>query len=332
MTFTPPLGLGNRHLQTILSSVGPRRNRIRLAFAKHQDKQQQIILNCHDGIRLAGVFNQAAEVPAKRLAILIHGWEGSADSSYMLSMSNNLLANGIDVFRLNLRDHGDTHHLNQGLFNSTLVPEVISGLEDLQSRMPYPEYFLVGFSLGGNFSARVAALAHDHKVRLDMVIAFCPALHAGRSNHVLNARSNIVYGQYFVRKWKQSLYKKLQYFPEYQYAESLAGMRTLDQMNQQLIPLYTDFSDTEEYFESYAITGDVMQHTICPCYLHFAKDDMIIPWQDVELLADNPDIHITLSDKGGHCGFLMNWRLESWQDYRVLELIGQQGRDSTQQI
>ena len=51
---------------------------------------------------------------------------------------------------------------------------------------------------------------------------------------------------------------------------------------------------------------------------------MIIPYADIQLLADNPDLDITLTEKGGHCGFLMNWKLESWQDQRILELVSRQ--------
>jgi predicted alpha/beta-fold hydrolase len=115
----------------------------------------------------------------------------------------------------------------------------------------------------------------------------------------------------------------LEHFPHYGYGESLAAMKTLDEMNKELIPSYTAYQDVEEYFAAYAITGDFLASTICPCYLHFAKDDMIIPYQDVELLADNPDLDITITEKGGHCGFIMNWKFESWQDHRTLELLTQ---------
>lgn len=321
MTFNPPIGLSNRHIQTIFSSIGPRRMRVNSEFSPYKVDEAEMILNCDDGTRLSGLYNKAADKPSTKLVILIHGWEGSASSSYMLSLTSKLLGENIDVFRLNLRDHGDTHHLNEGLFYSTLIDEVLSGLEDLQSRLEYADYSLVGFSLGGNFACRVAALSHDRNISLSKIIAFCPALHAGRSNTVLNAASNYVYGQYFVKKWKRSLYKKLEHFPNYQYGDSLATLKTLDQMNEKLITKYTPYDSVEEYFEAYAITGDLMQDTICPCYLHFAKDDMIIPYQDVALLADSPDLHITMTEKGGHCGFLMNWKLESWQDQRVLELV-----------
>ena len=321
MSFIPPFGLGNRHIQTIFSSVGPRRARVRRAFKQHQAQEQEVILNCHDNIRLSGILNLAGELPASKLVIMIHGWEGSAGSSYMLSMTTRLLEQSIDVFRLNLRDHGESHHLNEGIFNSTLLPEVLFGLENLQYRYPYRDYSLIGFSLGGNFALRVAAAAHDRAIGLSKVIVFCPALHAARSNVLLNSPANYVYGQYFVRRWKASLFKKLKHFPNYEYGPSLGAMKTLDQMNDALIPRYTDFDDVESYFEAYAVVGDTLKNTICPCYLHFSKDDMMIPHQDIEHLADNPKLDVTLTEKGGHCGFLMNWKLDTWQDHRVMELI-----------
>jgi len=324
VSFSPPFGLRNPHVQTIFSSVGLRRLKVKKAFENFFNQQQAVILNCHDGIRLGGFFNQAAKEKSKQLAILIHGWEGSAESSYMLSTATQLLNNGIDVFRLNLRDHGDTHHLNKGIFNSTLLDEVISGLEDLQKRFSYNSSSLIGYSLGGNFSIRVAAKAHDANIQLDKVIAFCPVIHAGASNAALNKPHNYIYGRYFVRKWKRSLCKKLTIFPDYDYKDFLPSMKTLNQMNEVLIPKYSHFTNIEDYFDAYAITGDLLLDKICPCYLHFAKDDMIIPYQDIDKLAQAPDLHVTVTERGGHCGFLMNWKLESWQDKRVLALLSKE--------
>ncbi len=321
MTFIPPRGLQNRHIQTIFSSVGPRRRRVHNAFAAYKSYSQEVLLECHDGIRLSGYYNRASEQASQQLVTLIHGWEGSADSSYMLSLSACLLQAGVDVFRLNLRDHGDSHHLNRGLFNSTLVPEVISGLTDLQSRFKYASHTLVGFSLGGNFALRVAAQATEQQLSLARVIAFCPVLHAARSNHVLNSRGNFIYRQYFVRKWKRSLRKKLQHYPEYDFAPALKRAKNLDDLNQFFIPRYTEFEDVDAYFDAYAVTGKALENTICPCYLHFAQDDMIIPWHDIDNLANNPALDITVTKHGGHCGFLSNWRLDSWQDERVIQLL-----------
>lgn len=323
--FKPAFGLRNPHSQTILSSVGFRKRLISKRFQPYVSAQRQMLLSGGEDVRLVGYLNQAGKRPARQLAILIHGWEGSHESTYIQSMAVELLKAGIDVFRLNLRDHGDSHHLNKALFNSTLIDEVMLAIEDLQSRLVYEQSHLIGFSLGGNFSLRVGAMAHELDISLNSVIAFCPLVHAAQSNLSLNQASNFVYGRYFVRKWKRSLRKKLEHWPEYDYADKLNSLKTLHEMNEALVPAYTDFKDTKTYFDAYAINGERMAKTIAPCYLFFAKDDMIIPIEGIHELADNPDIHITVTEQGGHCGYIKNWKWDCWQDEQALKIIQQFG-------
>jgi len=70
---------------------------------------RQLVLDCGDGVRLMGWYAEPAAgtvfEPA-RLAVLLHGWEGSAESLYVLSVAQLLYERGFAVMRLNLRDHG----------------------------------------------------------------------------------------------------------------------------------------------------------------------------------------------------------------------------------
>ncbi len=322
--FKPPFGMRNPHVQTVFSSQWPRKANRERRFQPYLGSQRAMLLNGGGDVRLEGHYNTAditASTKAKHMVILIHGWEGSHESTYIKSMAATLLSHGYDTFRLNLRDHGGTHHLNREVFNSTMIEEVVNAIEDLQGRLGYEHHTLIGFSLGGNFSLRVAASAQDKAIQLEQVIAFCPVVHAGRSNSALHEKRNALYGKYFIKKWRSSLRKKLEYWPEYQFGEQLEQLTTLDEMNQAFIPQYTRFNKIDDYFEAYAINGDKLDNTICPCYLNFAKDDMIIPVQDVDLLVGKPNLDIVVTEHGGHCGFLMNWRGDSWQDVRALEIM-----------
>jgi len=57
--------------------------------------------------------------------------------------------------------------------------------------------------------------------------------------------------------------------------------------------------------------------------LHFAEDDMVIPIEGVEQISKKPNINIVVTKHGGHCGYISNWKGESWQDQRILEIIQQ---------
>ena len=107
-----------------------------------------------DGIRLQGLYS-AQPGESRGLAVLLHGWEGSVNSNYVLANGARLYGEGFDVFRLNFRDHGDTHHLNHEIFHSCRLDEVVNALADLQRSLKARRWFLAGYSLGGNFSMRV---------------------------------------------------------------------------------------------------------------------------------------------------------------------------------
>src|SRR3546814_18934160 len=77
-----------------------------------------------DGVRLHGLHTTLPGMQSRGLALLLHGWEGSTESSYMLMTAVQLLRRGFEGFRLNFRDHGGTNQLNEDLFHSNRNAEV----------------------------------------------------------------------------------------------------------------------------------------------------------------------------------------------------------------
>ena len=126
---------------------------------------REMVLDCGDGVRLQA-FHAAAAGGEGRVAVLLHGWEGSADSTYVLALAQQLYDRGFDVVRLNLRDHGATHHLNRELFHSCRLPEVVGAIRRIQLMFPGKPLHLAGFSLGGNFMLRAAAQAEQAGLEL----------------------------------------------------------------------------------------------------------------------------------------------------------------------
>ncbi len=319
--FEPPSLLRNAHVQTLLASTWPRRWWVARRARYLRATAEEVILDCSDGVRLHGLFN-AAPAASDSLAILLHGWEGCAESSYQLSTATVLAEAGHDVFRLHLRDHGPSHHLNPELFNSARLQEVVDAVAAIQRRFPRPRTFLAGHSLGGNFALRVAARAPDANIDLEKVVAVCPVLDPRRTMDALEHGSPI-YHRYFVHRWKRSLKTKLRYFPELGYGQSLLAMGTLGEMNAYFVPEHTDFDDPISYFRAYALTGDTLAGLKVPCHLITSLDDPIIPADDLARLARSDCLTIETTPWGGHCGFLMNWRLQGWIDLRFLELFAE---------
>jgi predicted alpha/beta-fold hydrolase len=323
-TFTPLRWLGNPHLQSILPSLRIRRpwlmRRARQLLACSQDR----IVDCGDGVRLLGHYSSRQALglePAKELAILLHGWEGNADSMYVLSLGSYLFERGCDIFRLNFRDHGASHHLNEDIFHSCRLPEVIGAVREIQRGLPQLPVTIAGFSLGGNFALRVAAKAPSADIRLRRAIAICPVL---RPHHTMEAleTGSFIYQQYFISKWKQSLRLKQQLFPQRFDFSAILQQRSIKAMTQILVERYSEFTDLDAYLNGYAVTGDVLASLELPAHILCALDDPIIPAKDLAELAKTPWLHINAMANGGHCGFVDRFGKESWADREAARLMG----------
>ena len=320
-SFDPPLMLRHRHVQSLLAGWPWRHRWLRGRAAGLLATARDEIVDCGDGVRLLGHYSAQARSP-RGLAILLHGWEGSAAASYVLSVGGLLYESGFDVFRLNFRDHGDTFALNRDLFHSCRIDEVVGALRAIASRHPSPRTFVVGHSLGGNFALRAAARAPAAQLALTKIIAICPVLRPHSTMRALE-EGLWVYRQYFLQRWRRSLLAKAKCFPDLYDFGDLKRFRTLTATTEFFAVRYAKFPDVDSYLSGYAITGDALARLSVPAHLIAAADDPVIPVRDLADLAVTPALEIDVSPHGGHCAFLEDYRLRSWLDRAVLAQVEQ---------
>jgi predicted alpha/beta-fold hydrolase len=298
-----------------------RRARVQRRAGPMLAASKELLLECGDGVILQA-FHSSPTQPGRKLAVLLHGWEGSADSQYVLSLAQSLFAQGLEVVRLNLRDHGATHHLNRELFHSCRLPEVVGAVRALATTFPGLPMVLAGFSLGGNFMLRVAAHAQAGELPLERVIAISPVLDPAATLLTLE-RGFPVYHAYFVRKWSRSLAKKQQAWPKTYDFEELLRIRNLREMTRQLVVSHTEFPTMEDYLAGYAITGDRLTTLAAPATVITSLDDPIIDATGLARLARTPHLDIVTTSHGGHCGYIESLGDSNWVDSQVLRLVAE---------
>jgi uncharacterized protein len=131
--FKPYFLVRNPHVQSILASSQlrtPRKNSM-------LDNSQELVVTTSAGPKLLSFYSR--QKTSKGLIILLHGWEGSSSSAYILDAGNFYYKLGFSVCRLNLRDHGESHHLNEGLFHGALLDETfdaVNKLAQLEKNLP----------------------------------------------------------------------------------------------------------------------------------------------------------------------------------------------------
>ena len=325
--FVPPWRLRHHHLQSIYPSLPIRRPGVERLAAPLLRHAADVLVDCGDGVRLLAHLTTQESIgspAATRLAVLLHGWEGSANSLYLLSLGQRLLAAGYDVVRLNLRDHGESHHLNREIFHSCRIAEVVGAVKSLQQRNPGKRMVLAGFSLGGNFSLRVGARAAGAGIHLSRIVAVCPVLDP---EHTLVRLEQgwALYREYFVWKWRRSLRRKQAAWPKLYDLSDVIALDNLTDMTDRLARRYGGYPSLADYLRGYAVVGDVLASIAPRTRIISAADDPIIPAEDLVRLARPSALTITRTSFGGHCGFYEGRRGSTWIEREVYATLKSDG-------
>jgi len=309
--LSPKIIPKNANIQSILASSKLRL--IRLVLNNPVRKKAQSILLETKEATLQGFYTE--KKAAETLFILFHGWEGSANSTYIQLLANSLYKHkNASIFRLNFRDHGDTHHLNKDIFHSCRLTEVLLSVKKIIQKFPHKNIILCGFSLGGNFSLRVAEKAYEYGIDIDKVFAISPPLNP--KNSMLAIEKSSFYANYFMHKWQRSLAKKAKVFPEYFDDDQYKTIKTLEKLTDLLIIGHSDYNNTDEYFQGYQITEKILKNIKIPCHIITAWDDPVIPFADFMVADKKQSIQLVTCKHGGHCGFVNVWTMHSWiEDY-----------------
>lgn len=314
--FQPHGLLRNGHAQTMLSSSSLRRWAQRGLRRRLNHQAQPVLLEVAGDVRLTGVFTpQQGRKTSRGLAVLYHGWEGSADSSYVVQIGSRLLADGWDIFRLNFRDHGGTYHLNRELFHSCMLDEVVAATLETQRRWHRPgsPLVLAGFSLGGNFALRVALAAPAAGLHLDHVVSVCPVIDPGEELVKLE-QALWLYHWYFTHNWRASLKRKQRLFPQENFFKRGELRQNLRDLTRMLVQRHTPFDSLESYLEGYSVADSRMAHMQVPTTILTSLNDPVIPISDFHKLVLPPTVELDIAEHGGHCGFLMDRHFHSFTD------------------
>ena len=319
MQFNPAAYLRSAHLQTVLASRIVRASQ--LTSAEFEATASTETLTSRDGVQLQALVNRQPKQQQNRnttapLVILLHGWLGSATSTYVRRCAAELHGQGFNIARLQLRDHGDTSHLNETLFNSTRLTEVLDACNTLGERFgdgtaegsSTSRGAIIGFSLGGNFTLRLAGSNQLHP-HFERCIAICPAVNPTTAAVAIDG-GWFGYRWYFVRRWQNALTAKAAAFPKLYNFDEARRLSTVAALTDYFVAEHTEFANAPEYYRNYQVTPDMLSNTTRKVTILAAADDPVIPIADIRELTSAMDQACALeyieTPNGDHCGFIDN--------------------------
>jgi predicted alpha/beta-fold hydrolase len=316
LIFNPHPLVRNRHFQTIVSSFY-RNKGIALRQAA-----REMILDAGEGVRLQGYYSPQSEGQSKGLVLLLHGWLGSVNASYVVALGEYLYIRGYSIFRLNLRDHGNTHHLNPEIFRSDRLEEVFVATQRIAQLESDRPLHIIGNSLGGNFALRLAWRHSQTPLpNLEHTITFCPVLNPYHTTLSMD-NGPLIYLAYFRRKWRRGLRKKQAISPlKYDFSAEIAAP-TCMAMTETFVRRYSPYADAKAYFDTYTITPAMMAHTQTPITIVAAADDPVIPVEDFHALCGlTANLQVHLQPYGGHVGFINILPFQLWSCEATLSIL-----------
>lgn len=311
----PLIPLGD--LQTLAAS------QIRRDFHWGWRQCQKGRVDLPDGTR---VHTQLAlqEKPAPAL-VAMHGMGGSIDSVYMQALSHKAHREGWNAVLLNLYDMNPNHG-KPTIFHSGSSSPVREILRALIRRHGFDDLFVIGVSMSGNILLKLlgeSPATVPKPVKAAAVIS--PLVDMTISWQILEAPRNALYRVHFVKGLKQLTRRRAQFLAPYVDIEALLQIRTIREFDELFTAPMAGFKNALDYYEK-GSSAPVLKKIRVPTLVIHSKDDPLLPWEPLTRkgAAANPSLHICLTERGGHVGFVERKRVDidrCWAENRVIDFF-----------
>jgi predicted alpha/beta-fold hydrolase len=296
--FVPRRHLEHGHVMTVFCWAVRRRFALPEAEARvvQVTSDTKVLAHCY----------WLADRQARPTILALHGLEGSSSAHYMLGIAEKALRAGFNAILLNQRNCGGTEHLGPGLYHSGLIEDAALFIRQLAERDGLTRIVVAGYSLGGNLALRLAGTHPPSALpMLKGVCAVSPVLDLEACVRALERRSNFVYQWNFVRNLKNRMRRKQEHFPGVFDLSRLPRIQTVRQFDSAYTAPYFGFESAEDYYYRAAALR-VVDRIQVPALIITAEDDPFVPHESFgdPAIAANPNITVSVTRHGGHCGFL----------------------------
>lgn len=317
--FTPAIGLGNCHLQTI--------------FSRFHRPEPWIRTQCHwldtpDGDRLAlHTPAQLVDDSTRPLVLILHGLEGSVESPYAQGLMHSLLAQSFQVAVMHFRGCGGIPNLLPRAYHSGDSEDPRWVAMHLRDRYPSTPLMAVGYSLGGNVLLKWLGEDGEDSL-LTAAVSVSAPLDLHLSSRRMNSGFSRVYQKHLLDSLRESLSRKAldpemaRQMPPLNTPRVFSNFRHFD--DHFTAPLH-GFSGVDDYYTR-ASSRPLLRKIAKPTLLVHAIDDPFVCPSAVPGPSDVSDqVTLAISQRGGHVGFIGGalWKPQYWLESVIPDFLSQ---------
>jgi len=237
------------------------------------------------------------------LLVILHGLEGSAESSYARMLMHSATVLGWHCCVMHFRDCGDYTNRLPRRYHAGETNDVRYFLEELEASERYGPMVAVGYSLGGNVLLKYLGEAAE-TTSLRGAVAICAPLNLHECAEALNIGFSRVYQYYLIKRMKSAVRRKFdRHTAAFDWQRAMAAKTFAEFDDAVTAPLH-GFDGKQDYYDRCSSVNYLSAITK-PTLVINALDD---PFMTADVIPDevslSESVTLEVSAHGGHVGFI----------------------------
>lgn len=313
--FRPARGLSNRHIQTLLPALG--------FVPTPQPAIRREVLPLPDSDSLALDWLDAPSKDDAPILLVLHGLEGSSQSSYARCLLDASHARGWRAVVMNFRDCGDHRNRLPRRYHAGETGDIEFVAKTLRSRFPNAPLVYAGFSLGGNVLLKHLGESTNNAV-CDAAVAVSVPFELQQASDSISSGFSKIYQFHLMRNMKLALERKFSKDSAPFNMEKALSTTTFEQFDDLVTAPLHGFDGKDDYYNSCS-SRQFLSHIEKPTLIIHSVDD---PFMNQSMVPSGAELSLTvtleLSQTGGHVGFIQGpypWRLSYWLPERIMQFL-----------
>lgn len=295
--FKPPRWLRNRHAQTVYPTLP-------WAWRSWPELRREPLRLPDGDVTAVDWLVAGDELPATTpVLVILHGLEGSAESSYARMLLEAAYGQGWRACVLHFRDCGDYRNLLPRRYHAGETNDLRHFLRGLAAADDTAPLLAVGFSLGGNVLLKYLGESGDD-TPLRAACGVCVPLNLYACAEALNSGLSKGYQRYLLKRMKKAMKRKFdRHTAAFDWDRAMRA-RTFAEFDDVVTAPLHGFRNMEDYYDKCS-SVHFLASIERPTLIINALDDPfmtpgVIPSH--ERLSER--VSLEVAEHGGHVGFV----------------------------
>ena len=259
--------------------------------------------------------------PTNKVAVVLHGLEGSAQRNYIKGVAKLLANNNWDIAAMNFRGCSGEDNLAYQSYHSGKTDDLEAVINHILDKDNYQEIVLVGFSLGANLLLKYLGERDSLPSEIKKGIAVSVPTSLRGSLECLMKPNNILYSKIFLYSLRKKYQLKMKRHSDKMNTSDLNKIKTLKDFDDVYTSKAHGFKDAYDYYDKNS-SNQFLPNIKIPILILNAKNDSFLneDCYPFEVSEKSESIFLETPLYGGHVGFHQSNHLY-YSEIRTLEFL-----------